>query len=293
MDAPPRHGESVERFSRVARWLRASGFSAPEILAQDYAQGLLLLEDLGDALFAHLISTSPNCEAGLYSVATDFLAMLNRCPPPDFLAPLDGLALAELVREGLEWYMAGVGDVLGTGTGNIPALLQSEFDRLRFCTPVISLRDFHAENLIWLPERENCARVGLLDFQDAVLADPAYDLVSLLQDARRDVSPATETDMINRYCAARTLPEGQFMAVYSLLGVQRALRIIGVFARLSMRDGKPHYLGYVARVWGYLQRNLVHPELGALSATVNDSVPLPTPERLQRIKDLCGIVQTL
>ena len=293
MDAPPEKGESVELFSRMALWVRGSGFSAPDILAQDDTQGLLLMEDLGDDLFARLTSASPERDAELYAAATDFLAMLDRCPPPDFVAPLDGPALAKLVREVLGWYLAGVGDMDSADTASISALVHSEYDRLRFCAPAVSLRDFHAENLIWLPERKDHARVGLLDFQDAVLADPAYDLVSLLQDARRDVSPATETDMITRYCATRALPERPFRAVYAVLGVQRALRIIGIFARLSMRDGKPHYLGYVPRVWGHLQRNLVHPDLATLSATVNGSVPAPTTERLQRIKDLCGNVQTL
>ncbi|MFZ1725957.1 MAG: phosphotransferase [Albidovulum sp.] len=293
MDAPPEKGESIERFSRMARWLRASGFSAPDILAEDNAQGLLLLEDMGDALFARLTSASPDRETELYSAATDFLTVLHRCPPPDFLMPLDGLALAQLVQEVLGWYLVGTGDLPGAGTASIPALVHSEFDRLRFCTPVVSLRDFHAENLIWLPERKDHARVGLLDFQDAVLADPAYDLVSLLQDARRDVSSATETDMIARYCATTNLPEGQFRAVYAFLGVQRALRIIGIFARLSMRDSKPRYLGHVPRVWRYLQRNFVHPELRVLSEAVNSGIPAPTTERLQRIKDLCGNVRTL
>lgn len=292
MDAPPEKGEDVARFSRMAHWLRSAGFSAPEVLAEEPAAGFLLLEDLGDALFARLTTQAHNQEPVLYAAATDFLSALHHYPDPGFLVPLDGPALAELVRAVFDWYMSGVGGAPNAGADQIPALIHSEFDRLKFCPPVVSLRDFHAENLIWLPERKGHAKVGLLDFQDAVLTDPAYDLASLLQDARRDVHITTEAEMIGRYCASRDMSEDRFKAVYALLGAQRALRIIGIFARLSMRDGKNRYLDYVPRVWGYLQRNLAHPALKTLAEAVQCGMPAPTPDRLQRIKDLCGKTRT-
>ncbi|MCB2094504.1 MAG: phosphotransferase [Rhodobacteraceae bacterium] len=293
MDAPPEKGESVHAFSRMARWLRAVGFAAPGILAEDGVQGILLVEDLGDAVFARLAAQNPGHEGELYTAATDFLSALHRCPAPGFLAPMDGPALAGLVDEVLAWYLGDTGGAHGRAATEISALIRTECDRLCCLPAVVCLRDFHAENLIWLPKRQGHARVGLLDFQDAVLADPAYDFASLLQDARRDVSPATESAMIARYCTAKGLSERPFRAVYALLGVQRALRIIGIFARLAKRDGRAHYLDYIPRVWGYLQRDLGHPELAALSRAVNSDFPPPTPERLQRIRDSCGIGQTL
>ena len=162
------------------------------------------------------------------------------------------------------------------------------YDRLNREAPVLSLRDFHAENLIWLPGGDGLRRVGLLDFQDAVAAHPAYDLVSLTQDARRDVPPELEHQLIARYLSRNPLEQSRFSAVVALLGAQRALRIIGVFARLVLARGKTHYLGYMPRVWGYLDRNLEHPDLRDLAGAVRVAIPEPTPERIHRIKAQCS-----
>ena len=293
MDAPPGRGESTERFACMARWLSGHGYSAPEILGEDHAEGFLLLEDLGDALFARLLAAEPSREAELYAVATDFLGDLHRRPVPDFIAPLDGAGLAELVELTPRWYLPGIGEAGNPAANAVPDLIRVTFDRLGDGRVVTSLRDFHAENLIWLPERAGHARLGLLDFQDAVATHPAYDLVSLLQDARRDVSVATETAMIARYVAAKSLDPAGFGAIYALLGAQRALRITGIFARLTLRDGKAHYLDYLPRVWRYLDRNLAHPALGELARAVHEGLPAPTAERIQRIKDQCGRHPTL
>lgn len=288
MDAPPELGESTGRFTRMARWLSGHGYSAPDILAEDHAQGFLLLEDLGDALFARLLAADPPCEAGLYTAATDFLADLHRHPAPDFVQPLDAAGLAELTELVPRWYLPGIGAAENPAADAVPGLIRAAFARLDDGRVVTSLRDFHAENLIWLPDRTGHARLGLLDFQDAVATHPAYDLVSLLQDARRDVTETTETTMIARYVAANALDPDRFGAIYALLGVQRALRIAGIFARLSLRDGKPHYPDYLPRVWRALERNLAHPALGDLARAVHEGLPTPTPERVQRIKDQCG-----
>ncbi len=293
MDAPPGLGESTERFARMARWLSGHGYSAPEILGEDHTEGFLLLEDLGDALFAHLLAADPSREAGLYAAATDFLGDLHRHPAPDFVAPLDGSGLAELVALMPRWYLPGVRAAGNPQADAVPDLIRAAFERLGDGRVVTSLRDFHAENLIWLPERSGHARLGLLDFQDAVATHPAYDLVSLLQDARRDVSEATETAMVARYTVAKALDPAGFGAIYALLGAQRALRIAGIFARLTLRDGKAHYLDYLPRVWRYLGRNLAHPALGDLARAVHQGLPAPTPERVQRIKDQCGRHPTL
>jgi hypothetical protein len=149
------------------------------------------------------------------------------------------------------------------------------------------LRDFHAENLLWLPGREGLARVGLLDFQLGQLGQPGYDLVSLLQDARRDVDPATEAAMTLRFASATRIEPDRVAAHYAVLGAQRALRIIGIFARLCLKDGKPGYLRLLPRVWGHLQRNLRHPALAELRRVCDALLPPPTPEILQRIERQC------
>ncbi len=288
MDAPPISGESVARFARMARWLRNCGFSAPEILAEDDAAGLLLLEDLGDDLLARLIAADPSREAPLYAEITDFLLALHRHPAPDFLLPLDGPALAELTRLAPEWYLPGIGAKPNAAASEVPGLIEAAYCKLNDQTPVASLRDFHAENLLWLPGRVGPARLGLLDFQDAVATHPAYDLVSALQDARRDVMPAVEATERARYTRAKGLEQGRFLAIYALLGAQRSLRILGVFARLCMVAGKPHYVDLMPRTWAYIERNLAHPDLADLAAAIHAALPAPTPERLERIKGQCG-----
>jgi len=158
---------------------------------------------------------------------------------------------------------------------------------------VLILRDYHAENLLWLPERAGLARVGLLDFQDALEGHRAYDLVSLLQDARRDVSNRVESAMLERYIAATGQDAESFITAYRLLGAQRNLRILGVFARLCLRDSKPRYLDLIPRVWAYLQRDLEHPALSPLRPILADALPAPTPSILARLKDQCAIIPTL
>lgn len=293
MDAPPDVGESTERFARMARWLSGHGYSAPAILGEDHAEGFLLLEDLGDALFARLFAADPSREAELYAAASDFLGDLHRHAAPDFIAPLDAAGLADLVALTPHWYLPGIGVAGNPAANAVPDLIRSGFERLDDGRIVTSLRDFHAENLIWLPRRSGHAGLGLLDFQDAVATHPAYDLVSLLQDARRDVPETIEAAMVTRHVAAKALDPAAFGAIYALLGAQRALRIAGIFARLTLRDGKAQYLDYLPRVWRYLERNLAHPALGDLARAVHEGLPAPTAERVQRIKDQCGRHPTL
>ena len=131
------------------------------------------------------------------------------------------------------------------------------------------LRDYHSPNLMWLPEREGIRRVGILDFQDALSGPLAYDLVSLLQDARLDVPEALEREQLARYCAARgaqsqQFSSDQFVALYATLGAQRNSKILGIFARLAKRDGKRGYLAHIPRVARYLERDLAHPALAEL-----------------------------
>lgn len=291
MDADPAQAEQVGPFLAVGGWLTAQGYSAPAVLAADEHHGLLLLEDLGDGLFARLAARDPARELPLYQAATGFLADLHRHPPPDFLAAGDGVALADLVAILPNWYLAGMDAPITPAALALPGMIATLYDQLAHAVPVVSLRDFHAENLIWLPGRVGVAQVGLLDFQDAFVTDPAYDLASLLQDARRDVAVATEAACLHAYIAAKDLQESLFLPVYALMGAQRALRILAIFARLCMAGGKPHYLDYAPRVWSYLQRNLAHPALGGLAEIIAAAVPEPTAARRERIRGKCGTIQ--
>lgn len=287
MDADPVRGERVDRFLEVGRWLLGKGYSAPKVLAADVAQGFLLLEDLGDALVARLVADDPGLERPLYLAITDFLADLHRHLPPDFLAQGDGAALSALLGFVTEFYLPGIDAPVTDAALRIAPMVGDLFRQMDDGARVLSMRDFHAENLIWLPARVGVARAGLLDFQDAFTTHPAYDLVSLLQDARRDVSEATESACVAAYCAQIGLEQSRFSAIYALLGAQRALRILAIFARLSMVGGKPQYLSHAPGVWAALQRNLSHPALADLARVVREGLPEPTTERLQRIRQKC------
>ncbi|MGJ8546156.1 MAG: aminoglycoside phosphotransferase family protein [Sulfitobacter sp.] len=287
MDAPADKGEDIRPFVHVAEFLTGAGFSAPKIIAQDSVHGFLLIEDLGDDLFARVLERDPALEMPLYEAATDVLVALCRVAPPQ-LAPYDAATMVPLAGLAYHWY-------LGAGKDAAATELQREFEEIfkPLLAPldgqatVLIQRDYHAENLLWLPEREGAARVGLLDFQDAMLGHPAYDMVSFLQDARRDVPAAVETAMKARFCTAMDTDPAEFERAYALLGAQRNLRILGVFARLCIRDGKAHYVDLIPRVWDHLQSNLAHPALAPLKVHVDAHLPAPTPEFLARLKALC------
>ncbi len=286
MDNPPGGADDPAAFSRMARHLRDLGLSAPAILAEDLPHGLLLLEDLGDDLFARLLQADPAREADLYAPAVDVLLHLQRAMPPPGLPNLTARDWAEAAAFALEWYAFAATGRKPDADRFVTALadaLQAHADGPR----VLILRDFHAENLLWLPGRAGLKRVGLLDFQLGQLAQPGYDLVSLLQDARRDVAPKTEAAMIARFAAATGVDPAGFAAHYATLGAQRALRILGVFARLCLVAGKPQYLRLIPRVWGQLQQNLVHPALADLRAICDAILPPPTSDILHRIEQQC------
>ncbi|HHB80736.1 MAG TPA: aminoglycoside phosphotransferase, partial [Aliiroseovarius sp.] len=222
MDAPPERGEDVRPFVTIAKHLSGAGLSAPAIFASDPAAGLLLLEDLGDDLFARVVMREPGRENSLYQSAIDVLATLHDKPLPTQITSYDALLMGKLAALSVEWYGSGNPDdaaQIGQMVTDLCAGLKID---------VLILRDYHAENLIWLPDRDGVKQVGLLDFQDAMVGHRAYDLVSLLQDARRDVPSALEEQMINRYCTLTGQDRGAFETAYSLLGAQRNLRIIGV-----------------------------------------------------------------
>lgn len=286
MDNPPGGADDPVAFSAMARHLRALGLSAPAILTEDLPHGLLLLEDLGDDLFARLLTADPTREAELYAPAVDVLFHLQSAAPPPDLPNLSARDWAAAAGFALDWYaLAATGtapDPQGFQTA-LSAALASHADGAR----VLILRDYHAENLLWLPGRKGLARVGLLDFQLGQLGQPGYDLVSLLQDARRDVGAGTEAAMVARFAAAKGEDPQRFSAHYATLGAQRALRILGVFARLCLVAGKPGYLPLIPRVWGQLQRNLAHPALADLHQICDRLLPAPTREILHKIAQQC------
>ncbi|PTQ07504.1 aminoglycoside phosphotransferase [Sphingomonas oleivorans] len=253
MDAPPEHEDSAP-FLHVARHLTGIGFAAPHILATDLERGLILLEDFGDARMAEMIAVDAAREEPIYSAAIDLLLDLHRHAPAD----LPAYDMDVYRREALllpEWYAPALS--LDVDTAGYVAAWEEALAPLRNDHSVTVLRDYHAENIMLLPD----GRLGLLDFQDALAGHPAYDLVSLLQDARRDVSPELEAAMLARYRASAPLDD----AAYALLGAQRNAKIIGIFTRLWKRDGKPRYLAYQPRVWAYLERDLAHPALAPVA----------------------------
>lgn len=284
MDAPASKGEDVRPFVAIAQHLSQQGLSAPAILHQDPEGGLLLIEDLGDDLFARLMVSTPDMTRTLYEAATDALIALHGAPT----LPLEACSaawLTEMTAPVFDWYAQGDAQ---SGQATFTAAFRPLFDTLDNVRRVIILRDFHAENLLWLPERDGVARVGLLDFQDALLGHRAYDLVSVLQDARRDVSPEIENLMIGRYITSTGCDADSFRRAYALLGTQRNLRIVGIFARLCLRDGKPHYIDKIPRVWDYVVRNLTHPDLVPVASVVLSALPEPTQAFLEQLKSRCA-----
>jgi tRNA threonylcarbamoyl adenosine modification protein YjeE len=279
--------ESVTPFIAMARGLAERGFSAPKIFAADREAGLVVLEDLGSELVVAGEPPAPIEER--YAAATDLLALLHGMQLPDLMPVEPGLdyqlpgydfdALlieAELL---LDWYLPKFNAVVSNAARETFLTLWR-----KALTPALEapatwvLRDYHSPNLLWLPQREGVARVGLLDFQDAVMGPAAYDVASLLQDARVDVPEALEIALLTRYSRARRAADpdfdaAQFAQAYATMAAQRASKILGIFARLEKRDHKPQYLRHMPRVWAYLRRALAHPALEALQSWYRAHVP--------------------
>ncbi len=283
MDAPPEKGEDVGPFIRVAQYLRKQGLSAPEIHHADQTNGFLVIEDLGDALFARMMQDDPALQSRLYSAATDVLVALHQAPPLD-LPRCDADWLTDMTDLFFDWYLPSETPLKHADFAAVFRPLAQSVD---LDSPVVILRDYHAENLLWLPDRTGVSRVGLLDFQDALLGHPAYDLVSVLQDARRDVPKKIEADMITRYVDTTDWNADAFTRAYAILGTQRNLRILGIFARLCLRDGKAHYVDLIPRVWAHLMRNLSHPALGDITVLIKPHIPEPTDAFLKSLKARC------
>jgi hypothetical protein len=266
MHAPPPHEDPVP-FLEMTRYLLAAGFRAPHIYAEDVSAGFLLLEDFGDQHMKLFVESNPAAERETYQSAVSVLAQLSVAPVAN-VAAYDLSAYLREVRLLTEWFMPNMG---------LP-FDQDEFDALWIdtLTPIANadfqkvtvLRDYHAENIMLLGDGGQ----GLIDYQDALAGHPAYDLVSILQDARRDVAPALESAMLDHY-AALTGADDEFRMHYALLGAQRNTKIIGIFTRLWKRDGKTRYLDFLPRMWGLLERDLEHPELISLKNWFDSVIP--------------------
>jgi tRNA threonylcarbamoyl adenosine modification protein YjeE len=283
--------EDVKPFVAIANGLRERGFSAPAIHRADLDAGFLITEDFGSEGFIEGDPPRPISER--YETAVDMLAALHRQTLPEVLPLAQQITYAiptfdvdaMLVEIGLmlEWYLPDRG-VEPTHD------MRAEFARLwrdllakAAATPKTwMMRDFHSPNLIWLGDRSGLSRVGIIDFQDAVLGPAAYDLVSLLQDARIDVPEALELALLTRYVKARHATDDAFdpagfAEIYAIMSAQRNTRLLGTFARLNRRDGKPQYLRHQPRIWTYLTRSLAHPVLAGLRQWYSASVPPPGP----------------
>lgn len=278
MDAPPPQ-EDVRPYMRVARHLQGLGLSTPRIFADDVAGGFLLIEDFGDATYSRVLSQGGD-ETALYRLAADVLIALHALPAERAVPPgvplYETEAMSQRAMLLVDWYLP-----MATGrptpvevSREFASLWQTVLPRLDAGPRTLVLRDYHVDNLMLLPERAGVAACGLLDFQDAGRGAMAYDLVSLIEDARRDIAPELYRDIMQRYLS--TLPSAahaEFLACCAIAAAQRHARVIGVFARLARRDGKPAYLRHMPRLWRLMERALRHEALGPLRQWFDTNVP--------------------
>lgn len=268
MDAPPEKEDS-RPFLAIGRQLHDMGFSAPQALATELDIGLVLLEDFGDDRVGPVLVREPGRERAVYETAVDILAALHQLPA----GPVPPYAEPELLREARlfpDWYLPAMNITEASGYDAAWAPLWAA---VRAEPPVLVLRDYHADNLMII-DRPGLRGLGLLDYQDALAGHPAYDLASLLQDIRRTVSPALEAAMIDRYLAARPGVDGAaFRTAYAILAAQRNIKILGVFTRLYVRDGKAGYPAFHPRLWELVTRNLADPALAPVAEWFAAHVP--------------------
>jgi N-acetylmuramate 1-kinase len=281
--------EDIVPFVAMANGLRQRGFSAPQVYEAELPDGLLILEDLGSE---PVVSGDPPAPIEQrYTVAIDVLIALHTQKLPGAipvaphvvhsLPPYDISAYLIEVELLLDWYLPRLGITVTDKTrADYVALWTESLKTAIDAEPTWVLRDFHSPNLLWLPERSGIARIGLLDFQDALVGPAAYDVASLLQDARVDVPELTEVALLGHYVRKRVeidaaFEPAEFIRLYATLAAQRASKILGIFARLANRDGKPQYIRHIPRIWGYLQRSLAHPALAMLRHWYSENVPVP------------------
>jgi len=293
MDAPPAledaigytaearlAGTNPNAFVGLAMELTRRGFSAPRILGSDLEAGLILMEDLGGDRVAEIVQKTPALEPEIYTACIDTLAAIYRS---SFIADMSGWHVGDydetalLVEADLfvDWYAPAFDTALNEkARDDWTRVWTQAFGHLNAHAPGLALRDFHAENIFWLPERQASANIGLIDFQDALFAHPSYDLVSLLEDARRDVDPDLITPLISRFCQnSGIIEDGKFHAAYAVQAAQRNAKILGIFVRLAKRDNKPHYLDMIPRVAAHFCKDLSHPALTEILRWIEKNTP--------------------
>lgn len=276
MDAPPENGEDTRPFAQMANWLLSVGLCPPRVLAHDADSGIMVLSDLGTDDFARWLSRRPDDTGPLYTAAVDVLAHLHGQPIDLALPRMTPQVAGDMIAITGEFYA-------GAAVADLIAEVRAHFKAHAPHPDTLALRDFHAENLIWQPDRGGIARVGVLDFQDAFIAPAGYDLASLLRDARRDVD-AGLAERMTEYFMQATGAGPAFRAQLACLGAQRNLRILGVFARLAKTRGKPQYIDLIPRVWDNLMRDLAHPALARLHAATLECLPAPDARHLQSLR---------
>lgn len=283
MDARDDRAGGMKDFIKIGSHLRNLSISAPRILAATHSD--LLLEDLGDDLFAAFLTKNREKETELYIVSADVLVEIQKADAPRGVPLLNSKFMANAIAPAFDSYLA-----IATGKSDpkvknaVSSELEKALERTFPSSPRLLLRDYHAENLLWLPDREDTARVGVLDFQDAHVGHPAYDLVSLLEDARRDVSEQTRETVIAHFLYESKLDREYFMSGFHAQAAQRNLRILGVLANLSFAKRKHRYLEFLPRVWAHLMRDLEHPTLENVRKIVVDTFPEPDQCTLVRLE---------
>ena len=270
--------EGISSVVRANEMLLAQGYSAPIIAKSDIGNGLAIIENLGTSVFGSMMRSGTDVREPMQTTVA-LLADMATKDWPTTIPSYDTEAQVIETDLLISWFWKFI-------HGSEPAhTLHESFERIwrqilpltHYEKPHWVLRDFHSPNLIWIPERQDLQRVGLIDTQDAVLGHPAYDLVSLLQDARVDIEFEWADELYALYGNLRAqqgaFEREKFSAAYAVLGAQRATKILGIFARLAKRDGKPAYLKHMPRVSRYLKRNLEHPSLAALKMWYLEHMP--------------------
>jgi hypothetical protein len=276
MDAPPPQ-EDIRPYLQIARCLSRLGYSAPDILTADESNGLAVIEDLGDESYTHVLAAGGD-EKALYELALDLLIDLHRQFQNDrSIAIYDDERFLDEAVLFVDWYLPAIrgGEVAEPSRNEFLQRWRELLAVAREVPTSLVLRDYHVDNLMLLKDREDLRACGLLDFQDAVVGPVTYDIVSLLEDARRDVSPQLSDWLISRYLDAfPKLDCDTFHASYAVMGAQRNMKIIGIFTRLDRRDHKPLYLRHVARVWRWLHGDLAHPVLAPIGDWLDRELPV-------------------
>ncbi len=301
MDAPP-DKEETQPFIRMTHFLRQAGLRAPAILAQDVLHGFLLLEDFGDARFTRMLADKVvnaallKQEKELYIKAVDALIHLHGQGLPEGVAKYDLNLLMKEVGLFKEWYAPWLSAMCGHVISSqafveMETVMAAALQAMPALAEVTVLRDYHADNLMVVSGARGLQALGVLDYQDAVIGSPAYDLVSLLEDARRDFLTAEHDNFVGAllHYYQMNRPEvamDDLLYHYHVLGAQRNLKIIGIFCRLALRDGKKHYLPHLPRVFGHLNRDLRHPALSKLAQWVQLNIPAELQKISQRVADV-------